>query len=70
MNRLAQFVSGRMHYGWIVAGIVFAMLLCSAGVRATPGVLIIPIEKALGDVERVILSPPAGIVSGAMVTTK
>ena len=48
MNSLAKALNGRMHYGWIVAGIVFAMLLCSAGVRATPGVLIIPIEKALG----------------------
>ena len=39
---------GRLHYAWVVAGVVFVLLLCSAGVRSTPGVLIIPLEKSLG----------------------
>ena len=39
---------GRVHYAWVVAGVVFVLLLCSAGVRSTPGVLIIPLEKSLG----------------------
>ena len=48
MNVLAKSLSGRMHYAWIVAGLVFVLLLCAAGVRSAPGVLIVPLEKALG----------------------
>ena len=48
MNILAKTLSGRLHYAWIVAALVFVLLLCSAGVRSTPGVLIVPLEKALG----------------------
>lgn len=33
---------------WIVAGVTFFTLLVSAGVRSTPGVLIIPLEQAFG----------------------
>ncbi len=32
----------RLHYGWIVAGVTFLVLLVGAGVRATPGVMIVP----------------------------
>jgi len=39
---------GRLHYGWIVAGVTFLVLLAAAGIRATPGVLIIPLEKEFG----------------------
>jgi MFS family permease len=48
VNVLAKSLSGRMHYAWIVAGLVFLLLLCAAGVRSAPGVLIIPLERALG----------------------
>ena len=48
MNGLARSLSGRMHYAWIVAGLVFVLLMCAAGVRSAPGVLIIPLERALG----------------------
>lgn len=37
-----------MHYAWIIAALVFALLLCSAGVRSAPGVLIVPLEQAFG----------------------
>jgi MFS family permease len=37
-----------LHYGWIVAGTTFFTLLCSAGVRATPSILIVPLEEAFG----------------------
>jgi sugar phosphate permease len=33
------------HYGWIVVGAAFLTLLTSAGVRSTPGILIIPLEN-------------------------
>lgn len=40
-------VSSRPIY-WIIAGITFLTLLVSAGVRSTPGVLIIPFEQSFG----------------------
>lgn len=38
----------RLHYGWIVVAVTFLVLLTGAGVRATPGVLIRPLEHAFG----------------------
>jgi len=35
----------RVHYAWIILGVTFLTLLASAGVRAAPGVLIIPLEQ-------------------------
>ncbi|GIM46482.1 hypothetical protein DNHGIG_20310 [Collibacillus ludicampi] len=37
-----------IHYGWIIAGITFLTLLVSAGIRSTPGVLIMPLEMHFG----------------------
>ena len=36
------------HYAWIVLAITFVVLLISAATRATPGVLIVPLEKEFG----------------------
>ena len=38
----------RLHYGWVVAGVTFVILLVGAGVRATPGVLMVPLETEFG----------------------
>lgn len=38
----------RVHYAWIVAAVTFLVLLITAGVRATPGVLIVPLETEFG----------------------
>ena len=38
----------RFHYGWIVVGVTFCVLLIGAGVRSTPGVLMVPFEKEFG----------------------
>jgi sugar phosphate permease len=38
----------RLHYAWIVAGVTFIALMVSAGIRATPGVLIVPLEHEFG----------------------
>lgn len=35
----------RIHYAWVVLATTFVTLLASAGVRATPSVLIIPLEQ-------------------------
>ena len=34
----------RLHCGWVVVAVTFAALLVSAGIRAAPGVLIVPLE--------------------------
>ena len=39
---------GRPHYAWVVLGVTFVALLAAAGVRATPGVLFIPLEQEFG----------------------
>lgn len=38
----------RLHYAWVVAGVTFLVLLIGAGIRATPGVLILPLERSFG----------------------
>ena len=48
MRGIERIVRGRLHYGWIVAGVTFLTLLASAGIRSTPGILIIPLEKEFG----------------------
>jgi predicted MFS family arabinose efflux permease len=45
---LAQKLSGRLHYAWVVAAVIFLALLFSAGVRSMPGVLLVPLETDLG----------------------
>jgi MFS family permease len=37
-----------LFYGWVVVGITVATLLISAGIRAAPGVLIVPLEADTG----------------------
>ena len=37
----------RIHYAWIILGVTFLTLPASAGVRAAPGVLIIPLGVGL-----------------------
>jgi len=37
-----------LHYGWIIAAVTFVTLLAAAGVRATPSVLIVPLEQEFG----------------------
>jgi len=38
------FLGGRLHYGWIIAAVTFLVVLLTAGVRAAPSVLIVPLE--------------------------
>jgi len=48
MNWVARRFEGRMHYGWIAVGVVFFVLLAAAGTRATPSVMMLPLEKQFG----------------------
>lgn len=51
-QQLAKFCSdrfqGRVHYGWVVLGVMFCAMLAGVGVRAAPGVMIVPLERAFG----------------------
>jgi sugar phosphate permease len=38
----------RLHYGWIVAAVTFVALMGAAGFRATPGILIVPLQNEFG----------------------
>ena len=38
----------RLHYAWIVAAVTFFVLLITAGIRATPGVFMVPLETEFG----------------------
>jgi len=38
----------RLHYAWVIAGVTFLVLLVTAGIRATPGVLMVPLESEFG----------------------
>ena len=48
MRAIARALDGRVHYAWVVVGVTFVLLLTAAGVRATPSVLIVPLEQAFG----------------------
>jgi sugar phosphate permease len=39
---------GRLHYSWVAMAVTFLCLLAAAGVRAAPGVLIVPLQQSLG----------------------
>lgn len=36
------------HYAWVVVGVTFLVMLVTAGTRATPSVLMVPLEQAFG----------------------
>ena len=38
----------RLHYAWVMAGATFLVLLVGAAIRATPSVLMVPLETELG----------------------
>jgi predicted MFS family arabinose efflux permease len=47
-TRLARLCSGRVHYAWVVLVVMFVAMLAGVGVRAAPGVMIVPLQRAFG----------------------
>src|SRR3984885_14273033 len=47
-HRVARLLAGRIHYAWVVVAVMFTVILATVGVRAAPGVLIVPLEQAFG----------------------
>jgi MFS family permease len=45
---LARLCAGRIHYAWVVLGLVFVSMLAGVSVRAAPGVMIGPLRRAFG----------------------
>ncbi len=41
-------VKSKLHYAWVVLGVTFVCLLVSAATRATPSILIVPLEMEFG----------------------
>jgi len=39
---------GRPHYAWLIVAVTFLTLLTTAGIRSTPGILIVPLEHEFG----------------------
>jgi predicted MFS family arabinose efflux permease len=40
--------SKRVHYAWVVLAVMFTAMLAVVGVRAAPGVMILPLQRAFG----------------------
>ena len=60
--RLATHLRNRLHYAWIVAALAFLTLLVVAGIRATPSVLIVPLEHDFGwSRDRITLAVSVGL---------
>ena len=38
----------KIHYAWVVAGVTFLVLMASAGIRATPSILMVPLQHEFG----------------------
>jgi MFS family permease len=47
-TRLARVCSGRVHYAWVVLIVMFVATMAGVGVRAAPGVMIVPLQRAFG----------------------
>src|SRR5947209_1729483 len=45
---IERLVNGRRHYAWLIVGVIFVTLITTAGFRATPGVLIVPLQNQFG----------------------
>lgn len=48
MLRLERAVQARVHYAWVTLGLAFLTMLVCVAVRASPAVLIVPLEQAFG----------------------
>ena len=45
---LARLSAERFHYAWVVLAVMFTAMLAVVGVRAAPGVMILPLQRAFG----------------------
>src|SRR5882762_5200563 len=48
MHPIANWARSRFHYAWIAIGVTFLIMLVTAGIRATPSVMMVPLERSFG----------------------
>jgi len=48
MNLIATWTKHCFHYAWLVVAVIFLVMLVTAGIRATPSVMMVPLEKGFG----------------------
>ena len=48
MHPLASWTKHRFHYAWMVIAVTFLIMLVTAGIRATPSVVMVPLEQGFG----------------------
>jgi sugar phosphate permease len=48
MHPIASWTKHRFHYAWIVIAVTFLIMLVTAGIRATPSVMMVPLEQGFG----------------------
>jgi hypothetical protein len=48
VNSTRALTNRHFHYAWVIVLVTFAVLIITAGVRATPGVLMVPLEAEFG----------------------
>jgi sugar phosphate permease len=47
-NQPEEHAGKRLHYAWMIVAVTFLTLLTTAGIRSTPGILIVPLEHEFG----------------------
>ncbi|WP_374356120.1 MFS transporter, partial [Chitinimonas sp.] len=48
MHAIANWAKSRFFYGWVAIAITFLVMLITAGIRATPSVMMVPLEHEFG----------------------
>jgi cyanate permease len=48
MQPIANWARTRFHYAWIAIAVTFLIMLVTAGIRATPSVMMVPLERSFG----------------------
>jgi sugar phosphate permease len=48
MPSIASWTKQRFHYAWVVIAVTFVIMLVTAGIRATPSVMMVPLEQSFG----------------------
>ncbi|WP_018150543.1 MFS transporter [Leeia oryzae] len=48
MSMIANWARSRFHYAWIVLAVTFLIMLITAGTRAAPSVMMLPLEQTFG----------------------
>src|ERR1700736_299384 len=48
MSPMENWARNRFHYAWIAIAVTFVIMLVTAGIRATPSVMMVPLERSFG----------------------